>query len=92
MQAFSNWGTLVLPQYLSFWTHNNFDETLNNWKYRFYHVVLPSTDADGTANSEDPDQTALLIWVCTVCLDLSDRKLRILRINFLEREQDSSGR
>ena len=31
-------------------------------------------DAEGIANSVDPDQTA--IWVCTVCPDLSVRKLR----------------
>ena len=34
-------------------------------------------DAEGIANSVDPDQTApSLIWVCTVCPDLSVRKLR----------------
>ena len=36
--------------------------------------VMHSKDADGIANSVDPDQTALgssLIWVCTVCPDLS---------------------
>ena len=39
-------------------------------------------DANGIANSEDPDQTAplgdsfrsSLIWVCTVCPDLSVQK------------------
>ena len=41
-------------------------------------------DAEGTANSVDPDQTvpkSSLIWVCTVCPDLSLRKLR--NITFL---------
>ena len=36
--------------------------------------------ADGMANSVDPDQTAPksnLIWVYTVCADLSVRKLKI---------------
>ena len=40
-------------------------------------------DADGTANRVDPDQTAPLgdlIWVCTVCPDLSVRKLRIITV------------
>ena len=27
------------------------------------------------ANREEPDQTASLNWVCTVCLDLLDRQL-----------------
>ena len=38
-------------------------------------------DADGMANSADPDQTAprsSLIWVCTVCPDLSVQKFRII--------------
>ena len=30
---------------------------------------FPQRDANGIANSEDRDQTAL--WVCTVCPDLS---------------------
>ena len=38
-------------------------------------------DADGIANSVDPDQTAPLIQVCTVCPDLSVRKLRIITVN-----------
>ena len=33
-------------------------------------------DADGMANSVDPDQTAPLILVYTVCPDMSVRKLR----------------
>ena len=40
-------------------------------------------DVDGIANSEDPDQTAPLgavIWVCTVCPDLSVPKLRIIAV------------
>ena len=36
-------------------------------------------DAEGIANSVDPDQTAPLIWVCTVCPDLSVRKLRNIK-------------
>ena len=40
-------------------------------------------DADGMANSVDPDQTAprsSLIWVCTVYPDISVRKLRIITV------------
>ena len=42
----------------------------------FYHRVMPLKDADKTANSVDPDQTSSLIWVSTVCQDLSAQKLR----------------
>ena len=37
-------------------------------------------DAEGIANSVDPDQTAPLIWVCTVCPGLSVRKLRKITV------------
>ena len=42
-------------------------------------------DADGIANSVDPDQTARssLIWVCTVCPDLSVRKLSIITVSLV---------
>ena len=48
---------------------------------RVYH----QKDASGIANSVDPDQTApreeqSLIWVFTVCPDLSVRKHRIIRV------------
>ena len=43
--------------------------------------VFFENDANGIANSEHPDQTApSLIWVCTVCLDLSVQKLRVIRV------------
>ena len=46
-----------------------------------YHRVMSPNDADGMANSVDPDQTmSSLIWVCTVCPDLSVRKLRIITV------------
>ena len=35
-------------------------------------------DAEGIANCVDPDQT--LIWVCTVCPDLSVGKLRKITV------------
>ena len=44
---------------------------------------MSPNNADGMANSVDPDQTAplgSLIWVCTVCSDLSVRKLRIITV------------
>ena len=37
-------------------------------------------DAEGIANSTDPDQTAPMIWVCTVCPDLSVQKLRKITV------------
>ena len=39
-------------------------------------------DADGMANSVDPEQTSRssLIWVYTVCLDLPFRKLWIIMV------------
>ena len=43
-------------------------------------------DAEGIVNSVDPDQTAplgnrsSLIWVWTICLDLSVRKLRNITV------------
>ena len=46
--------------------------------------VFCQKDANGIANSEDPDQTtplgAVLIWVCTVCQDLSVQKLWIITV------------
>ena len=47
-------------------------------------MVLHQNNANGIANSEDPDQTAplgeVLIWVSTVCPDLSVRKLMIITV------------
>ena len=42
-----------------------------------YHRVMGPNDADGMANSVDPDQTAPLIWVCP---GLSVRNLRIITV------------
>ena len=48
-----------------------------------YHRVMSPNNADGMANSVDPDQTAQsVIWVCTVCPDLSVRKLRNITVTF----------
>ena len=46
---------------------------------------MSPNDADGMANSVDPDQTrSSLIWVCTVWLDLPVRKLRNITVISLE--------
>ena len=46
-----------------------------------YHRVMSPNDADGMANSVDPDQTdCSLIRVCTVCSDLCVRKLRLIMV------------
>ena len=57
------------------------------WTMWLYHRVMSPNDADGMANSVDPDQTAPL--------DISVRKLRIIRIHMathedtrLEREEE----
>ena len=47
------------------------------WTMWLCHRVMSPNYADGIANSVDPDQTAPLIWVCTVCPGISVRKLRI---------------
>ena len=39
--------------------------------------------ADGMANGVDPDQTAPLILVYTLCLDLNVQKLRIITVAFI---------
>ena len=46
-----------------------------------YHRVMSPNDADGMANSVDPDQTAPQIWVSTVCPGISVRKLRIITVS-----------
>ena len=50
------------------------------WTMWPYHRVMSPNDADGMANSVDPDQTVPL--VCTVCPDLSVRKLRKITVMF----------
>ena len=48
------------------------------WTMWLYYRVMSPNDADGMANSVDPDQSAprsSLIWVCTVCPGISVRKL-----------------
>ena len=67
--------------FLNFWTPENF--AVNYLKFKPRGQALEyfcPKGANGIANSEDPDQTAPLgaVWsgVCTVCPDLSVRKLR----------------
>ena len=51
------------------------------WTMWLYHRVMSTNDADGMANSVDPYQTrSSLIWVCTICPDISVRKLRIITV------------
>ena len=50
------------------------------WATRLYHTVMLLKDADGIAKGVDPDQTAPLIWVCTVCPGLSVQKLRLITV------------
>ena len=45
-----------------------------------YHRVMSPKDEGGMAISVDPDQTAPLIWVYTICPGLSVRKLRIIMV------------
>ena len=47
-------------------------------RWHFFRVMHPK-DAEGIANSVDPDQTAP-IWICTVCQDLSVQKLRKIMV------------
>ena len=42
--------------------------------------VLHQKDVNGKANSVDPDSNSSLIWVCTVCTDLSVGKLRVIAV------------
>ena len=43
------------------------------WTMWLYHRVISPKDVDGIANRIDPDQRSSLIWVYTVCPDLSVR-------------------
>ena len=51
-----------------------------------YHRVMNPNDADGMANSVNPDQTAPLSCFCTVCPDLPVRKLRNITVCILDLE------
>ena len=49
------------------------------WLIWIFHRVTRPNDADGMANSVDPDQIAPL-WVCTVCPDLFVRNFRNITV------------
>ena len=66
------------PKYLD--TQNVCCNHSKIWTTWLYHRVMSPNDADRMANSVDPDQTAPLIWVCTVCPGISVRKLRIITV------------
>ena len=54
------------------------------WTMWLYHRITSPNDADGMANSVDPDRS-ILIWVCTVCPGISVRKLRIITVISFEK-------
>ena len=60
------------------------------WTMWLYYRVMSPNNADGMANSVDPDQTAL-IWVCTVCPGISVRKLRIITVISVSSRTASPG-
>ena len=57
------------------------------WTMWLYHRVTRPNDADGMANSVDPDRSSL-IWVCTVCPGISVQKLRIITEPIFHKMQD----
>ena len=56
----------------------NHPKILKRW---LYHSVMCPKDADGMANSVDPDQSNL-IWIYTVCPGLSVQELRSITALF----------
>ena len=72
----------ITVKFLNFRTPENFAVNYLKFKQRGQnHRVFRPKDAKGRANSEDPDQTAPLVWVCTVCPDLYVRKLRVITVS-----------
>ena len=64
-------------------TLNYYSDCPTNGIVGFYSAILRSKDADRITNRVDTDQTALrssLIWVCTVCLDLSVPIFQIITV------------
>ena len=58
--------------YLKIQTPTYFAVNTKTQTKRFYYGVMPPKDADGIANSDDPNQRSRLILVCTVCQNLSE--------------------
>ena len=53
------------------------------WVMWLYRRIMSPDDADGMANSADPDQSVprtSLIWACTVYPGISVQKLRIITV------------
>ena len=68
-------------KFLSFGMPENFAVIYLKFKQKSPNLkVFCQNGANGKANSEDPDQTAPLIWVCTVCSDLFVRKHRVITV------------
>ena len=68
---------------LKIWTPEKFAVIIQKVEQFGFMTVMHQKDADGMANSVDPDQTAprsSLSWVYTVCLDQPVGKLRIIRV------------
>ena len=77
------WVTVPTVKFLNFWTSENFPVIYLKFKQRGKTCgVFHQKDANGIANSEDPDQTARssLIWIRTVCPDQSVGKLRLFAV------------
>ena len=73
-------------KFLNFQTSENFAENSLKLKcLRPNHLVICLKDAKTMANSENPDQTAPLIWVCTVCPELFVLKLRIITVTLSQK-------
>ena len=45
--------------------------------------LFSQEDANGIANSEDPDSRSSLNWVCTVCPDLTVQKLMTITVHIV---------
>ena len=77
MQSTQLYQHLYYRRFLNSGTPINY--TVNTLKL---NGVIPQIDAVGIANSEDPDQNApiwsSLIWVCTVCPNLTVEKFKII--------------
>ena len=52
---------------------------------QFYNGVMCFIDEDGTAGRVDPDKNrgAVLMWICTVCSDLSVTILTIFMVGHI---------
>ena len=70
-----NWDTL-----------NYYRDCPTNGIVGYYSAILRSKDADRITNRVDTDQTApsSLIWVCTVCSDLSVPIFQIITLTVLK--------